>query len=595
MKYSIIKLFKRTVLQARNFWPHILALFFIKLLATPLALMRPLALKILIDCGFGAVAVPGYISFLFPQNFQFDFKTIVFIATALIILIALVENIIAVFAWVFETFTGEKMVLKFRTVVFNHIQRLSLAYHDSKGISDSIYRMQWDTMGVRTFLLDNISPLIQSLITLLSMVIVMFLIQWQLAIIALCVIPPLFILTRLSTKFLNRTWNQVKEDESMAMSVVHEVLSSLRIVKAFGQENKENTRFVKQSDKALKGQLKVAWTGATFNFLVAMVFATGTALFIYFGASYVQSGKMTLGDLTLVISYLGMIFGPLQSISKELNNTQSSITSLNRVYALLDQEKEVKETSHSIHLTRANGSFKFRDVSFSYKEEKPVLQNVSFEINTGDRVGIMGSTGSGKSTLISLLMRFYDTTGGAILIDVNDIRNFKLADYRDQFSIVLQEPVLFSTTIRENIIYGKPDATEKEIIDAAKAANAHDFIIKCIDGYETQVGERGMQLSGGERQRISIARAFIKNAPVLILDEPTSSVDIKTEALIMEAMERLMKGRTTFMITHRLDTLSTCNVILHLQEGRIVDVVKDDHMNYIAKKKLLWLSNEMEN
>ena len=595
MKYSIIKLFKRTLLQARNFWPHITALFLIQLLVIPLALMRPLALKILIDCGFGQVAVPGYISFLFPQNFQFDFKTIVFIAALLIILVALIENIIAVFAWVFETFTGEKMVLKFRTVVFNHIQRLSLAYHDSKGISDSIYRMQWDTIGVRTFLLDNISPLIQSVITLLSMIIVMFFIQWQLAIIALCVIPPLFILTRLSTKLLNRTWTQVKEDESMAMSVVHEVLSSLRIVKAFGQENNENTRFVKQSDKALKGQMKVAWSGAIFNFLVAMVFATGTALFIYFGALYVQSGKMTLGDLTLVITYLGMIFGPLQSISKNLNNTQSSITSLKRVYALLDQEKEVKETSHSIHLTRANGSFKFSDVSFSYKEDKPVLQHVSFEISAGDRVGIMGSTGSGKSTLISLLMRFYDTTGGAILIDGNDIRNFKLADYRDQFSIVLQEPVLFSTTIRENIIYGKPDATEKEIMDAAKAANAHDFIIKCTDGYETQVGERGMQLSGGERQRISIARAFIKDAPVLILDEPTSSVDIKTEALIMEAMERLMKGRTTFMITHRLDTLSTCNVILHLEEGRVVDVVKDDHINYISKKKLLWLSNEIEN
>lgn len=595
MKYSIIKLFKRTLLQARNFWPHITALFLIQLLVIPLALMRPLALKILIDCGFGQVAVPGYISFLFPQNFQFDFKTIVFIAALLIILVALIENIIAVFAWVFETFTGEKMVLKFRTVVFNHIQRLSLAYHDSKGISDSIYRMQWDTIGVRTFLLDNISPLIQSVITLLSMIIVMFFIQWQLAIIALCVIPPLFILTRLSTKLLNRTWTQVKEDESMAMSVVHEVLSSLRIVKAFGQENNENTRFVKQSDKALKGQMKVAWSGAIFNFLVAMVFATGTALFIYFGALYVQSGKMTLGDLTLVITYLGMIFGPLQSISKNLNNTQSSITSLKRVYALLDQEKEVKETSHSIHLTRANGSFKFSDVSFSYKEDKPVLQHVSFEISAGDRVGIMGSTGSGKSTLISLLMRFYDTTGGAILIDGNDIRNFKLADYRDQFSIVLQEPVLFSTTIRENIIYGKPDATEKEIIDAAKAANAHEFIIKCIDGYESQVGERGMQLSGGERQRISIARAFIKNAPVLILDEPTSSVDIKTEALIMEAMERLMKGRTTFMITHRLDTLSSCNVILHLEEGKVVDVVKDDHMNYIAKKKLLLLSNEIEN
>jgi len=418
----------------------------------------------------------------------------------------------------------------------------------------------------------------------------MFLIQWQLAIIALCVIPPLFILTRLSTKRLNKDWTKVKENESLAMSVVHEVLSALRVVKAFGQENNENTRFRHQSDKAVKGQIKVAWIGASFNFFISMLFATGTALFIYFGAKYVQSGQMSLGDLTLVISYLGMVFGPLQSISKNFNNLQSSITSLNRVYTLLDQEKEVKEAAHSIHLDRARGSFEFQNVSFYYNEDQPVLQGISFEIKAGDRVGIMGFTGAGKSTLISLLIRFYDTSDGVIAIDGNEITNYKLADYREQFSIVLQEPVLFSTTIRENISYGKPDATETEIIDAAKAANAHDFITKCINGYDTQVGERGMQLSGGERQRISIARAFIKNAPVLILDEPTSSVDIKTEAQIMEAMERLMEGRTTFMITHRLDTLSSCNIILHLEHGKLIEVVRDHDINYIAQKKAAFLN-----
>ena len=591
MKYSLPKLIKKTFAEARVFWPHMVGLFILKLVATPLALMWPFAMKILIDCGFGTLAVPGFISIFFPANFQFSFSTIVIISASLIILIALIENIVGTIAWVFETYTGEKIVLNFRTVVFNHIQRLSLAYHDKKGISDSIYRMQWDTMGLRTFLLDNFSPLIQSTITLLSMITVMFLIQWQLAIIALCVIPPLFILTRLSTSRLNKDWNKVKEDESLAMSVVHEVLSSLRIVKAFGQENNERNRFIKQSDKAVKGQIKVAWTGAIFNFLVSMVFASGTALFIFFGAKYVQSGLMTLGDLTLVISYLGMVFGPLQSISKNLNSTQSSITSLNRVFALLDQEKEVKETIHSIQLERANGYFEFKNVGFNYSKDQPVLQNLSFQIKAGDRVGIMGSTGAGKSTLISLLMRFYDSTSGTITIDGTDIKNYKLSDYRNQFSIVLQEPVLFSTTIKENICYGKPGATEKEIIDAAKAANAHEFIIRCINGYDTQVGERGMQLSGGERQRISIARAFIKNSSVLILDEPTSSVDIKTEAQIMEAMERLMAGRTTFMITHRLDTLSSCNVILHLEHGKLVDVIRDHNIDVIAMKKNAFLEH----
>ena len=590
MNYSILQLLKKTFHEARTFWPHITFLFVIKLLATPLALMGPVAIAILIDSAFGSVALPAFVKFFFPANYEFSFNIIIAISASILILTALIENIVAVLAWVFETFTGEKIILKFRATVFNHIQRLSLTYHDKKGISDSIYRMQWDTTGLRTFLLDNIFPLVQSVITLLSMVIVMFLIQWQLASIALCVIPPLFILTRLSSKRLNRDWNRVKEDESLAMSVVHEVLSALRVVKAFGQENNENTRFIKQSGKAVQGHIKVAWIASSFNFLMGMVFSTGTALFIYFGAKYVQSGQMTLGQLTLVISYLGMVFGPLQSISKNYNNLQSSVISLNRVYALLDHEKEVKETAHSTYLNRAKGSFAFQNVSFEYLNDKTVLEDISFDIKAGDRVGIMGFTGSGKSTLISLLMRFYDTTNGTISIDGHDIKQVKLADYREQFSIVLQEPVLFSTTIKENIIYGKPDATEKEIIDAAKAANAHDFITRCINGYDTEVGERGMQLSGGERQRISIARAFIKNAPVLILDEPTSSVDIQTEAKILEAMERLMIGKTTFMVTHRLDSLSTCNVILHLEQGKLVEVVRDHDINYIARKKAGFLN-----
>jgi ATP-binding cassette subfamily B protein len=259
-------------------------------------------------------------------------------------------------------------------------------------------------------------------------------------------------------------------------------------------------------------------------------------------------------------------------------------------FPVLDEEKEVKENPNAVHLPAVKGSFQFDHVSFSYQKDRPTLKNISFEIRPGDRVGIMGSTGAGKSTLISLLNRFYDPTDGVIKIDGVDIKNYKLTDYRRQFSIVLQEPVLFSTTIAENIRYGRPEANEKQLIQAAKAAHAHDFIIKSKDGYETMVGERGMQLSGGERQRISLARAFIKNAPVLILDEPTSSLDIKTEALIMDAMERLMEGKTTFMITHRLDTLSTCNVILHLEHGEIVEVVRDHDVNYFANKKIAYLS-----
>lgn len=589
MKYSAFQLIKRIIFHSRRYWGYIIGLFLLSLLATPLALLKPYALKLLIDSGFDSKPVPGFIGMFFPANFEFTFAAVVIIAVALVLIIALIDNFYVYISWVMGTFAGEKLVLNFRTLLFDHLQRLSLAYHDRKGTSDSLYRIQWDTMSIRSFLIGQLTPLVSSFITLISMLAVMFLINWSFAIISLCIIPPLFFLTRLSSKRLRKDWYKVKDAESGAMSVLHEVLSSLRVVKAFGQEVTEGERFLDRSKMAVKGQLRMARIGATFSFIVGMIIATGTALFLYLGASYVHAGRMTLGELTLVLAYLAQLFDPLQDISKNMNEVQSSLVSIDRVFTVLDEEKEVKEDPHAVHLTEAKGAFEFQQVSFCYEKNRPTLQDISFEIKPGDRVGVMGSTGAGKSTLINLLNRFYDPSAGVITIDGINIRHYKLQDYRSQFSMVLQEPVLFSTTISENICYGRPDATEAEIMEAAKAANAHEFIINSKDGYNTLVGERGMQLSGGERQRISLARAFIKNAPVLILDEPTSSLDVKTEAQIMEAIERLMQGRTTFMITHRLDTINTCNVLLHIEGGKLVELVRDHDSNFMARKKLEFL------
>jgi ATP-binding cassette subfamily B protein len=592
MKYSTLQLIKRILVHTRRYWVYLLGVFFLNLLATPIALLKPYALKLVIDSGFGSYPLPAFIRYFFPANYQFGFHTVMIIATALAIVVALIDNINGFLSWVLGTLTGEKIVLNFRTLLFNHIQRLSLAYHDTKGTSDSMYRIQWDTTSARAFILSQLPSLISAFITLVSMVIVMFIINVDFALIALSIMPPLFILTKLSTQVLKKDWYIVKEAESSAISVVHEVLSSLRVVKSFGQEDNEGDRFISRANKAVKGQMKMARIGAGFSFAVNMLLAVATALFLYLGATYVYSGKMTLGELTLVIAYLGQVFWPLQSIIKNLNEVQSSVASIERVFSVLDEEKEVKENAHAVHLSRINGAFQFKDVSFSYEQDRPTLQNLSFEIKPGDRVGIMGTTGAGKSTLVSLLMRFYDPLSGKILVDGEDIRKYKLADYRSQFSMVLQEPVLFSTTVGENIRYGRPGATDKEITEAAIAANAHNFIMKHKDGYSAMVGERGMQLSGGERQRISLARAFIKNAPVLILDEPTSSLDIRTEALIMDAMERLMAGRTTFMITHRLDSLNSCNLILHLEHGKLVEVVRDHDSQYLANKKNSFLMQD---
>jgi ATP-binding cassette subfamily B protein len=583
------KLIKKILLQARDYWPHLSALFILSLLIIPVTLLKPYALKLLIDSGFGAQPVHSFIKIFFPSGFEFGFTSVVFTSVGMVILMELFHNILIFISWLLSIYTGEKLVLNFRTSLFNHIQRLSLAYHDKIGSSDSLYRIQWDTMSIRNLLLTQVSELISSFITLIAMVAVMFFINWKFAVITLCIIPPLVLITKLSTKRLIKDWYKVKDAESIAMSVIHEVLNSLRVVKAFGQENNENERFSNRSDKAVKGQVAIAKVAASYTFIVNMLLAIGTAAFIYAGAIFVHSGKMTIGELTLVIAYITQIFGPLQSIIKNLNDIQSSVASIDRVFMVLEEKKEVAESPDAVHLNGVKGAFEFDQVCFSYNNSVSTLQDISFKTMPGDRVGIMGSTGAGKSTLINLLNRFYDPVKGVIKVDGTDIRNYKLEAYRNQFSIVLQDPVLFSCTIRENICYGRPEATEKEIIEAAMAANAHEFILQSKDGYNTQVGERGMQLSGGERQRISIARAFIKNAPVLILDEPTSSLDMGTELQIMEAMERLMDGRTTFMITHRLDTLNSCNLILHLENGKLVDIVRDHDIHFLANKKNAFL------
>jgi ATP-binding cassette subfamily B protein len=284
----------------------------------------------------------------------------------------------------------------------------------------------------------------------------------------------------------------------------------------------------------------------------------------------VLSGALTLGDLLLVMGYLAQLYGPLNTLSNSKATLQSSLASAERAFSILDEAPDVVERPGAQPLTRASGAVAFRDVSFAYRENHPVLHDVSFEVDPGTRVGISGETGAGKTTLMSLLTRFYDPTTGEILLDGIDLRDYKLTDLRNQFAIVLQEPVLFSTSIAENIGYARPSASEGEVVEAAKAANAHEFIVDLPRGYGTEVGERGMSLSGGERQRIALARAFLRDAPILILDEPTSSVDTRTEAAIMEAMERLMHGRTTFMIAHRVSTLASCDARLELADGRVV-------------------------
>jgi ATP-binding cassette, subfamily B, bacterial len=363
--------------------------------------------------------------------------------------------------------------------------------------------------------------------------------------------------------------------DSSAFSVVQEALSALRVVKAFGQEEREQERFVRHSSESFSARVRAAWSEGGFGLLVAITTAAGTAAVLFLGVHHVQSGTLTLGELMLVMAYLTQLLGPLASLGDMAVLAQRSLASAERAFALLDEEADVIENKNAVPLSRASGRITLRDVCFAYNGDNPVLSDISLEIEPGTRVGIMGMTGGGKSTLVSLLTRFHDPTRGQILLDGINLRDYKLADLRSQFGIVLQDSILFSTSIGENIAYARPGASQDEIVDAAKAAHAHEFITCLPDGYNTLVGERGMQLSGGQRQRIALARAFLKNAPILILDEPTSSIDTKTEKEIIKVMERLSIGRTVFIIAHRLSTLKHCDLVLGIEKGRVVSIRSD--------------------
>jgi len=397
-------------------------------------------------------------------------------------------------------------------------------------------------------------------------------INWRLACIALAVSPAVFVISRRYRRRLRTQSREVKKIESSAMSVVQEVLGAGRVVKAFGQEDREGERFLEKSNEGMRARMRLALTEGGVGLLVALMTATGMAGVLYVGARDIQAGRLTAGELLYVMGLLAQLYTPLKTLNKKMASLQTHMAGAERAFALLDEAPDVIEKPNARPLARARGAMVFRNVSFAYNKDRPVLHEISFALEPGICLGIAGTTGAGKTTLMNLITRFYDPTGGEILLDGVDLRDYKLADLRHQFAIVLQEPILFSTSIAENIAYARPGASRSEIIAAAQAANAHEFIARLPQGYETPVGERGMCLSGGERQRISLARAFLKDAPILILDEPTSSVDIKTEAAIVAAMERLMQGRTTFIIAHRPSTLTHCQRLLRIEHGRIVSL-----------------------
>src|SRR6266511_648227 len=562
-------LYRRLLDETRPYRLHIVGVFVLSLLASPLALLTPVPLKVAVDSVLDSHPVPHALDALLPPAATSSHTAILIVTTVMVVV--LLAQLQMLLMTLLSTYVGERMVLNFRAQLFRHIQRLSVSYHDERGTTYSTYRIQYDAQAIEYIAVQGFIPFITAAVTLVLMLYIILRIDWQLGLVALAVSPLLFMLAQIYRHRMRRQSREAKELETSALSIAQEVLAALRVVKAFGQEDREHERFVGRSTQGMRARIHLAFLEGSFALLVGLVGALGTGAVLFIGIRHVQWQILTLGDLLLVMGYLTQLYSPLKTMSKRMTDIQSWLASAERAFSLLDEGQDVPERPGARPIPhRPAAALAFREVSFAYLDRFPVLRDLSFEIEPHTRLGIAGLTGSGKTTLVSLLLRFYDPDSGQLLLDGRDLRDYKLADLRNQYALVLQEPVLFSASIAENIAYARPDASYEQIVAAAEAASAREFVTRLPDGFDTQVGERGMRLSGGERQRLALARAFLKDAPILILAEPTSSVDPRTEAMIIEALERLMRDRTTILISHRESTLEPCDVRIQLEGGEIV-------------------------
>jgi subfamily B ATP-binding cassette protein MsbA len=540
-------------------------------------LLEPWPLKIVLDDVLKSRVLKskpvthGWLNHLIDSLTGGDRLAVLEVAAIAVVAIALVGALCTYAEKLLTTSVGQWVMHELRQTLYVHIQRLSLAYHDQKNTGDLISRVTSDIAAIQTFISSNLLDAVIDVLTLGGMVGVMFYINWRFTLIALATVPPLCAVVYKYTRDIKRAAREVRKKEGEIVSVIQEVLTSIRVVKAFAREDYEQRRLEEESLENVEIALRARGLKARLTPIVGVIVAIGTGLVLWFGARLVLAGSLGVGSLVVFISYLGKMYKPIQDISKMTDAYSKAAVGYERIREILETDGEVKDLAGAREAQRLKGAIEFEDVTFGYDPKCPTLEHVSFKIEPGQVAAFVGPTGAGKTTIISLIPRFYDPDSGAVKIDGVDVRRFKQRSLRKQISFVLQETVLFHGTIWHNIAYGKPDATRAEIVHAAKVANASEFIEKMPNGYDTMVGERGVTLSGGQRQRIAIARAVIRNTPILILDEPSSGLDAESEKLVFEALDRLMKGKTSIVIAHRLSTIRSAEQIFVVKDGSIVE------------------------
>jgi subfamily B ATP-binding cassette protein MsbA len=562
----------------RPYWKA-LSLAFVAVLGETFSdVLEPWPIKIVIDNVLQTKKLPGWLSVFVTEMFGQNRLAVLNFAVAAIAGIAVVGAISSYFEKYLTTSASQWVTHDLRRTLYNHIQRLSLVEYDKAQTGDLISRVTSDIGAVQDFINSALLGILVNGLTLVGMVAVMLYINWRFTLIALSIAPALFVVVYSFTRRIKKAARAVRKKESELVSVVEEGLTSVRVVKAFAREDFEVSRFESQSLENVETALEARSIKAKLSPMVGVMVAIGTCLVLGYGGRLALAGQLSAGVLIVFLLYLGKMYKPMRELSKSTDTVSKAMVGYERIQEVLEIEARVRDLPRARKAPRFKGKIEFDRVNFTYDDKTPVLKDISFSIEPGQVAAIVGPSGTGKTTIISLVPRFYDPQSGIVKIDGADIRGYKLKSVREQISFVLQETLLFHASVWDNIAYGKPDATRQQIMRAAKQANADEFIEKLPEGYSTMIGERGATLSGGQRQRIAIARAIIRDTPILILDEPTTGLDSASEQTVIEALGRLMEGKTSIVVAHHLSATRHADIIFVVEDSELVEYGTHDEL-----------------